>query len=388
MKYLIIVLLFISSQLYGQSPATGGYLLIKSNGAVSIGTEVNTAPLTISNFTTSFVTPQVGTMLHLVSDAAINGRVSFDTYNNTSFTGSNYQGRRARGTAGSPTPALLDDILVAIGADGYGVDSFTNASVGSMNIRANGTFTNTSKPTYISFTTTPSGSITQVERLRIKPDGTVQITGLNAAGVVQTDASGNLSTGNVAQSSVTNLVSDLAAKQATLVSATNIKTVNGSSLLGSGDLVVSGGSSRVFLPNDVINNNGSANTIADVTGLSFPVVANTTYKFRFWIVYSSAATTTGSRWSINGPATTFLNYFSNYTLTATSITNNQGLASYNVPAGASASSLTANNVAIIEGVIRPSADGTVIARFASEISASAITAIASGKSYVEYQIIN
>ncbi len=41
------------------------------------------------------------------------------------------------------------------------------------------------------------------------------------------------------QSDVTNLVSDLAGKQATLVSATNIKTVNGSSLLGAGDLVVS-----------------------------------------------------------------------------------------------------------------------------------------------------
>jgi hypothetical protein len=35
----------------------------------------------------------------------------------------------------------------------------------------------------------------------------------------------------------------LAAKQATLVSATNIKTINGSSLLGPGDLTVSGGSS-------------------------------------------------------------------------------------------------------------------------------------------------
>jgi hypothetical protein len=35
-------------------------------------------------------------------------------------------------------------------------------------------------------------------------------------------------------------------KQDTLVSATNIKTVNGSSILGSGNLVVSGGSSGVF----------------------------------------------------------------------------------------------------------------------------------------------
>lgn len=42
---------------------------------------------------------------------------------------------------------------------------------------------------------------------------------------------------------VTGLEAALDAKQATLVSGTNIKTVNGASVLGSGDLVVSGGSS-------------------------------------------------------------------------------------------------------------------------------------------------
>lgn len=42
-------------------------------------------------------------------------------------------------------------------------------------------------------------------------------------------------------SAQTDLQSALDAKQATLVSATNIKTVNGNTLLGSGDLVVSGG---------------------------------------------------------------------------------------------------------------------------------------------------
>ena len=41
------------------------------------------------------------------------------------------------------------------------------------------------------------------------------------------------------ESDITNLVTDLAAKQATLVSGTNIKTVNGSSVLGAGNLVVS-----------------------------------------------------------------------------------------------------------------------------------------------------
>jgi hypothetical protein len=43
------------------------------------------------------------------------------------------------------------------------------------------------------------------------------------------------------QSDVTNLVTDLSNKQATLVSGTNIKTINGSTLLGSGDLTVSAG---------------------------------------------------------------------------------------------------------------------------------------------------
>ena len=48
---------------------------------------------------------------------------------------------------------------------------------------------------------------------------------------------------SIPQANITNLTTDLASKQATLVSATNIKTVNGNSLLGSGDLIISGGGS-------------------------------------------------------------------------------------------------------------------------------------------------
>jgi hypothetical protein len=44
----------------------------------------------------------------------------------------------------------------------------------------------------------------------------------------------------------TDLAAALAGKQATLVSATNIKTVNGNSLLGAGDLVISGGGSAAW----------------------------------------------------------------------------------------------------------------------------------------------
>lgn len=62
------------------------------------------------------------------------------------------------------------------------------------------------------------------------------VTGLVAA------LAGKSDTGHThPQSEVTNLVADLAAKQAALVSGTNIKTVNGNTLLGAGDLVISGG---------------------------------------------------------------------------------------------------------------------------------------------------
>lgn len=143
----------------------------------------------------------------------------------------------------------------------------------------------------------------------------------------------------------------------------------------------------VVLAADVTNNNATANTIADVTGLSFPVTAGQRYKFKFVITYTAAATTTGSRWSINGPTVTLLNYRSDYSLTTISRTTNDGQSAYNLPAASNLSSavVAAGNIAVIEGIITPSANGSVIARFASEVLSSAIVAKA-GQSYVEYSI--
>lgn len=128
------------------------------------------------------------------------------------------------------------------------------------------------------------------------------------------------------------------------------------------------------LPSDVVNNNAVANTMQDVTGLSFPVVAGETYQFEFFIPYNAAATTTGSRWSISGPTTSYLSLQSSYSLTTTSLTFNS-VNSYDLPAASNASSAaTTGNLAYMTGIITPSANGNVIARFASEILSSAITA--------------
>lgn len=129
----------------------------------------------------------------------------------------------------------------------------------------------------------------------------------------------------------------------------------------------------VVLGADVANANSVANTIAPVTGLSFDVVAGQTYYFEFTINYTAAAATTGSRWSITGPTFTRLDYTSEYTLTTTTKTVNN-LGAYDLPAASNATSLASGNICTIWGFITPSANGTVTARFASEVLSSAITA--------------
>ncbi len=142
--------------------------------------------------------------------------------------------------------------------------------------------------------------------------------------------------------------------------------------------------SASVLATDVINNNVTANTIQDVTGLNFAVVAGGKYYFKFYINYSTGVTSTGSRWSISGPTFTSLCFMSEYTASATTTTRNTNVISYDLPALSNSSSgQLAGNNAVIEGYIVPSADGIVTARFASETSNVAITAKAG--SVVYYQ---
>ncbi len=150
--------------------------------------------------------------------------------------------------------------------------------------------------------------------------------------------------------------------------------------------LISSGLSMTVLGTDVTNNNATLNTMQDITGLSFPVTNGNTYYFRFVIHYTSAATTTGARWSIAGSAgATFsaLRFYSQYSLTTTTITNNQGLSAVDTPAASNATpAAVGSNIAIVEGFAVCSASGSMIGRFASEVANSAI--IARAGSIVEY----
>jgi hypothetical protein len=141
----------------------------------------------------------------------------------------------------------------------------------------------------------------------------------------------------------------------------------------------------VVLGSDVTNNNASLNTMQDVTGLSFSVTSGKTYYFKFIIRYTAAATTTGSRWGVNctGGLATNLTMTSEYTLTATTSTRNAMIQAFDSPAASNATSVVAVNMCTMEGHFTPTADGTFIARFASEVANSAIIAKAGSVCYYQ-----
>jgi hypothetical protein len=106
-----------------------------------------------------------------------------------------FRTRRANGTLGSPTASILGDTLGFFGARGYGATGFAATSTGAMNMLAGGTFTDTSMPTYIAFNTTPVGSVTGLERLRIAPSGNILMGTIvdNGLDLLQLSAAGGIS---------------------------------------------------------------------------------------------------------------------------------------------------------------------------------------------------
>jgi len=147
--------------------------------------------------------------------------------------------------------------------------------------------------------------------------------------------------------------------------------------LNQGNNATTSGQGLVVLGADVTNNNAVANTIADITGLLVPLTNGQRIGFEAWIRYTAQATTTGSRFSVLAAAGfSELTYDSDVPLTTTSQTTNRSNAANDLPAAVSASSpqTTLGNLAVIRGIIRPSADGNLQFRFASEIANSAIVA--------------
>jgi hypothetical protein len=114
-----------------------------------------------------------------------------------------------------------------------------------------------------------------------------------------------------------------------------------------------------------------------VTGLSFSMTSGKNYRFHAYLDYTASATTIGLRAAVSGPASpTQLSYQTVTGLSATgSATNGWFNSESTYDAGtASTSSVgtTAGNGLVLDGFIKPSANGTLQVDFAPE------TATASG----------
>ena len=83
----------------------------------------------------------------------------------------NWQGRRARGTAASPTAVQLDDVMVSLRGNGYGATQFAQTSTGIINISATENFTDTARGTRILFAVVPQGQVDTALVATMRADG-------------------------------------------------------------------------------------------------------------------------------------------------------------------------------------------------------------------------
>jgi len=178
-------------------------------------------------------------ILHMVvSTAGSTRHVFLDAYgtNNAGF-----RSRTAQGTVSSPSASLSGNALGTFGALGYGASQFATSNTGAMAIHANETFTNTSNATYMRFLTTPTGSVSAAERLRINSTGNILIG-------TTTDA------GQLLQ---------VAGSQANTVSSTTALTVNGTTLVVDtvNNAVGIGTQPATNAVLDIVNNSGSTKAI-------------------------------------------------------------------------------------------------------------------------------
>ncbi len=191
------------------------------------------------------------TMLANTAVALLSGTNSGDNAVNSNYA-SDY--RAANFIAGTN--------YLAPNGNGSSLTGITSSQIGLGNVTNESKATMFSNPTFTGTVTLPNSTVTDAM------------------------LSGSISDAKISSATTWN------AKQSALVSGTNIKTINGTTLLGSGDIGVSGTSTATYV-NLANNFSSSSTTESAVTGWSFAVTAGKAYRVEVVGLYQTAATTTG-----------------------------------------------------------------------------------------------
>ena len=229
------------------------------------------------------------------------------------------------------------------------------------------------------------GTVTSVAALTLGTAGT------DLASTVATGTSTPVITLNVPTASAVNRGalssadwSTFNGKQDALVSGTNIKTINGSTVLGSGDLVVSGTVAGFWAATVDKLTSTQASTVtalANVTQLVDTMVANGVYMVNCFVTFRSAATTTGLNLGFTSPTGSICQLEVVVPITSTAaatqlrtIFPNSAATNTGNVLGTGVTTINNNQTARISGVVTCGATpGNFQVQFASEVNASAIT---------------
>ncbi len=116
--------------------------------------------------------------------------------------------RRARDSAGSRAAASSGDLLGSIAFQGYGATGYTVTGSSAVAAYATENFTDAAQGTNLVFGTTPNGSVTKLERVRIDENGYVGIN--NTSPNVELDVTGDIEfTGTITDVSDRRLKEDI-----------------------------------------------------------------------------------------------------------------------------------------------------------------------------------
>lgn len=129
--------------------------------------------------------------------------------------------------------------------------------------------------------------------------------------------------------------------------------------------------------------NSSGSTQVDVPGMVFSVQANHLYIVEWWLIYQTAATTTGIAFGATTPALADTDYwrcFIQQGASGTDQDHTQSSATFGATlTNSSVVAIDTPYWAKLEGFFTPTADGTVQLRTRSEVDTSLVTVLAGGR---------